>query len=174
MDVDEWSTTEDIEKARATAERRLKIDRSGGNIKEEDQGESSSSSSSSSSRGHSKSKKETEVADEEQINHMDIECGGKVEETLGSHAAFTLALLERLCFILSDTGVVQHLPDSLGAIADAKGLTPLNKSCTSLSHTLSHILDHNTNILFSSSLVLVLEQSINQSINQVYMRRFLY
>ena len=164
MDVDEWSTAEDIEKARVIAERRLKIDRSGGTIKEEDPGESSSSSSSS-SRGHSKSKKETEVADEEEINHMDIECGGKVEETLGSHAAFTLALLERLCFILSDTGVVQHLPDSLGAIADAKGLKTSKTSCLILYNPSSPPP-------FSSSLLLILVSS--NPIHQVYMQRSLY
>ena len=111
MDVDEWSTTEDIEKARAIAERVLKRD---------DAAPSSSSSSSSSSG--SKSKKETEAADEEQLSAMDVEFGGKVEETLRGHAHFTLSLLERLCFILSDTGMVEQLPESLGAIADTKAL----------------------------------------------------
>ena len=165
MDVDEWSTAEDIEKARVIAERRLKIDRSGGTIKEEDPGESSSSSSSS-SRGHSKSKKETEVADEEEINHMDIECGGKVEETLGSHAAFTLALLERLCFILSDTGVVQHLPDSLGAIADAKGLGISSKTSCPI------LCNPSSSPPFSSSLLIILVSS--NPLQQVYMQRSLY
>ena len=108
MDVEEWSATEDIEKAREIAERLVKRD---------DAAPSSSSSSSG-----SKSKKETESADEEQLSAMDVEFGGKVEETLRGHAHFTLSLLERLCFILSDTGMVEQLPESLGAIADAKAL----------------------------------------------------
>ena len=123
MDVDEWSASEDIEKARAIAERVLK--------------RSDAAPSSSSSSSGSKSKKETEAADEEEMSAMDVEFGGKVEETLRGHAHFTLSLLERLCFILSDTGMVEQLPESLGAIGDATALhtetTGLRERITKLS-----------------------------------------
>ena len=46
----------------------------------------------------------------------------QVEEALGAHAAFTVTLLERLCIILNDTGVADQLPESIGAIVDARAL----------------------------------------------------
>ena len=92
--VDEWSSAEDIDKAIGIATKTL-------------------SASSTERGGASKCAAE---------NSIDREFGGKVDETLRGHASFTLTLLERLCFVLSDSGLLNHLPDSLGAIADAKAL----------------------------------------------------
>lgn len=94
LNVDEWSSSEDMSKAHATATQQL-------NDKSEE--------------ARLKGGNSTEAA-------MDIEFGGKVDETLSGHASFTLSLLERLCFVLSDSGLLDHLPESLGAIADAKAL----------------------------------------------------
>jgi hypothetical protein len=94
LNVDEWSTNEDLTKAWALATQLLK-DKNG-------------------MEGSARSMKESDC--------LDIEFGGKVDETLCGHASFTLSLLERLCFVLSDSGLLDHLPESLGAIADAKAL----------------------------------------------------
>jgi hypothetical protein len=93
LNVDEWSTNEDLTKAWALATQLLK-DKNG-------------------VEGTSRNK---------ESDCLDIEFGGKVDETLCGHASFTLSLLERLCFVLSDSGLLDHLPESLGAIADAKAL----------------------------------------------------
>lgn len=94
LKIDEWSSTEELSEATVVAKKSL-ISRKG-------EGISAESKSSNSS--------------------IDNEFGGKVDESLCGHASFTLSLLERLCFVLSDSGILDHLPDSLGSIADAKAL----------------------------------------------------
>jgi hypothetical protein len=94
LKIDEWSSAEDLSEAAVAAKKAL-ISRKG-------EGSSSESKVNNSS--------------------IDVEFGGKVDETLCGHASFTLSLLERLCFVLSDSGILDHLPDSLGAIANAKAL----------------------------------------------------
>ena len=105
LNVDEWSTADEIKKAREVAEGRLNgetvaivIDGKGGKVQK---------------RGEEERKSSID---------LDREFGGKLDETLRAHASFTLTLLERLCFVLSDSGLLDHLPESLGAIADAKAL----------------------------------------------------
>ena len=95
LKVDEWSSAEELTEARAAATNALSMDRTEGQ------------------EGSSK------VASD---SAADLEFGGKVDETLCAHASFTLSLLERLCFVLSDSGLLDHLPESLGVIADAKAL----------------------------------------------------
>jgi hypothetical protein len=92
LKVDEWSSAEELTEARAVATIALNVDRTEGQ------------------EGNSKD------------SSADLEFGGKVDETLCAHASFTLSLLERLCFVLSDSGLLDHLPESLGVIADAKAL----------------------------------------------------
>ena len=94
LKIDEWSSTEELSEATIAAKRALTPKKGEGNSIE---GKLSNSS-------------------------IDAEFGGKVDESLCGHASFTLSILERLCFVLSDSGILDHLPDSLGAIADAKAL----------------------------------------------------
>ena len=111
LGVDEWSTAEDLAKARELAERKLNGETTGMGVGKEEKG----------GGGGGKIMKR---CDEEgkSSNDLDMKFGGKVDETLCAHASFTLTLLERLCFVLSDSGILDHLPGSLGAISDAKAL----------------------------------------------------
>ena len=106
LNVDEWSTAEEIKKAREVAEGRL----NGENVGIVMEG-----------KGGGKAQKRGEEESKSSLD-LDGEFGGKLDETLCAHASFTLTLLERLCFVLSDSGLLDHLPESLGAIADAKAL----------------------------------------------------
>lgn len=95
LKVDEWSSAEELAEARTAATTALNADRT--------EGQDGSS---------------VVISD----STADLEFGGKVDETLCAHASFTLSLLERLCFVLNDSGLLGHLPESLGVIADAKAL----------------------------------------------------
>ena len=53
---------------------------------------------------------------------MNAEYGGKLEETLMSHASFTMSLLERLCGAINEAGTLTEVPDVINAVGEAKAL----------------------------------------------------
>ena len=63
--------------------------------------------------------KEKKKNDEEALN---AEYGGKLEETLMSHASFTMSLLERLCGAINEAGTLTEVPDVINAVGEAKAL----------------------------------------------------
>lgn len=62
------------------------------------------------------------VKSEDNEEAMDNEFGGKLEENLCGHAAFTLALLERLCIAVNESGIFEQAPEIIQAVVDAKEL----------------------------------------------------
>lgn len=139
LKIDEWSSAEELSEAAVAAKKAL-ISRKG-------EGSSSESKVNNSS--------------------IDVEFGGKVDETLCGHASFTLSLLERLCFVLSDSGILDHLPDSLGAIADAKALHAeifaLKDRVTKLS---SEIIDVKVKLHVSEKLRSSAEKIMDKSVTE--------
>lgn len=58
------------------------------------------------------------VGDEEDDEEEDL--GSQLEEHLLSHVSFTMALLERLCIFIAESGVFERTPEVVQAIAHAK------------------------------------------------------
>ncbi len=53
---------------------------------------------------------------------LSAEYGGKLEETLMSHASFTMSLLERLCGAINEAGTLTEVPEVINAVGEAKAL----------------------------------------------------
>ena len=67
-------------------------------------------------------KERVRVEKEQEEEAMDAEFGGKLEENLAAHAAFTLTLLERLCTAIGEAGTLTQAPEVINALEEAKTL----------------------------------------------------
>ena len=59
---------------------------------------------------------------EQEEEAMNAEFGGKLEDTLAVHSAFTLLLLERLCTAIGEAGTLAQAPEVINALTEAKAL----------------------------------------------------
>lgn len=62
------------------------------------------------------------VEKEQEEEAMNVEFGGKLEDNLAVHSAFTLALLERLCAAIGEAGTISQAPEVINALTEAKAL----------------------------------------------------
>ena len=69
-----------------------------------------------------KAQEEMEEKKKKDGEALNAEYGGKLEETLMSHAAFTMSLLERLCVAISEAGTLTKVPEVINAVGEAKAL----------------------------------------------------
>lgn len=98
LETDQWSSTKDIEKAKATAEEQL------------------SELPNISPEPSDISKPSQESANEDEM----MEIGPEIEQHLAGHVQFTLSLLERVCNAINESGVFSSNQEILKSLAQTK------------------------------------------------------